>query len=97
MCLIGAIGISIWASSYWEDHDYLGNQEDSSSLLGFKTYFTYFLLLNTMLPISLIVSLEVLKIIQAYFLQNDIGMYCKERNRRCKVSSSSLNEELGMI
>lgn len=24
-------------------------------------------------------------------------MYCEERNRRCKVSSSSLNEELGMI
>lgn len=63
MCLIGAIGISIWAELYWDDHEYLGDQDDSNAFLGFKTYFTYFLLLNTMLPISLIVSLEVLKII----------------------------------
>ena len=35
---------------------------------GIITFLSYFLLINTMIPISLIVSLEVVKIVQAFFL-----------------------------
>lgn len=61
------------------------------------TFFRYFLLLNTLIPISLIVTIEMVKVVQAYFIQNDGLMYSLERDRPAKVSSASLNEELGQI
>ena len=71
--------------------------EYSGELEGFLTFWSYFLLLNTMLPISLIVSLEFVKIFQAYFITNDAYMYVKENQRYCKVMTASINEELGQV
>jgi magnesium-transporting ATPase (P-type) len=48
-----------------------------------------------LIPISLIVSIEVVKVVQAYFISNDALIYSKERDRPAKVSAASLNEELG--
>ena len=97
LCLTSAILDGLWADRHYADHYYLGKELYSPELEGFLTYFTYFLLLNTMLPISLIISLELLKLAQGYFMQVDINMYSYLRDRPCKVSSFSLNEELGMI
>ena len=69
--------------------------EYNVSTNGVISFFSYFLLLNTLLPISLIVSLEVVKVIQAYFIVNDVKIYCSERDRFAKVSSTSIIEELG--
>lgn len=55
------------------------------------------MLLNTLIPISLIVTIEVVKTVQAYFISNDVLMYSIERDKPAKVSSASLNEELGQI
>lgn len=38
-------------------------------------FFTYFLLYNTMIPISLIVSMEMVKVAQSYFITKDQEMY----------------------
>jgi len=59
--------------------------------------FRYFLLLNTLIPISLIVTIEMVKLIQAFFITNDAQMFCQERDKPAKVSSASLNEELGQV
>ena len=73
------------------------NIEYSPVLEGFINFWSYILLFNTMLPISLIVSLEFVKIFQAYFIINDEYMYVKENQRYCKVVTASLNEELGQV
>jgi magnesium-transporting ATPase (P-type) len=41
--------------------------------------FSYFLLLNTLIPISLIVTLEVVKFIQVLFIQSDVFMYHNDK------------------
>lgn len=53
--------------------------------------------MNTLIPISLIVSIEVVKVVQAYFMTNDALIYSLERDKPVKVSSASLNEELGQV
>ena len=68
-----------------------------SALEGFLNYFTYFLLINTMIPISLIVSLEMVKMLQAFFIQGDMDLYDAEKNRYAKAFTTSINEELGQI
>lgn len=50
-----------------------------------------------MIPISLIVSIEIVKMSQSYFIDNDKFMYSEYRDKGPSVRSASLNEELGQI
>ena len=67
------------------------------SLEGVFTFFRYFLLLNTLLPISLFVSLEIIKTCQSIWLSWDIYIYCQRRDRPAKVSNSTIIEDLGQV
>ena len=59
--------------------------------------FSIFILLASMIPISLIISLEMVKVIQAFFINSDEDMKNKEEGRYSKAFNSTLNEELGQI
>lgn len=48
-------------------------------------------------PISLIVSLELVKFFQGMLIQYDITIYDEDKDIPAKVQSSNLNEELGMV
>ena len=61
------------------------------------SFFTYLLLLNTMIPVSLIVTLELIKIIQGVFISMDAKSYSFIRKKFIKTNSVSLNEELGLV
>lgn len=50
-----------------------------------------------MIPISLIVSLEFVKVFQGYFMQSDEDMYSPVNDKKMKCNSVSINEELGQI
>ena len=63
----------------------------------FFNYFTYLLLLNTMIPISLIITLEVVKLIQGAFMKVDVSSYSKVRKKWLCPNSISLNEECGLV
>lgn len=91
--LVSFVGIH-WYRNDSSDNTYL-QLTDTLGTSFVQTFFRYFLLLNTLIPISLIVTIEVVKVVQAYFIQNDALMYSLERDRPAKVSSASLNEELG--
>ena len=74
--------------------DYLPLKSAVDSTLSF---FTYLLLLNTMIPISLIVTLELVKIVQGLFIGVDAQSYSFYRKKYITTNSVSLNEELGMV
>ena len=63
----------------------------------FLNYFTYMLLLNTLIPISLIISLEIVKIVQGRFMAWDRYAYSHLRKRWLTPNSVSLNEECGLV
>jgi magnesium-transporting ATPase (P-type) len=50
-----------------------------------------------MIPISLIISLEIAKMIQGYFISVDYRMFSYIREKFVKANSISLNEELGQV
>ena len=50
-----------------------------------------------MVPISLLVTVEIVKFAQAIFIGWDINIYDTERDMPTRVQSSNLNEELGQI
>jgi phospholipid-translocating P-type ATPase (flippase) len=74
---------------------YLGNDNSDENV--FLNFFSYFLLLSTLIPISLIVTLEVTKVIQCYFISQDAQMFDAEADAGTKVSSTTINEELGQV
>jgi magnesium-transporting ATPase (P-type) len=54
-------------------------------------FFVYFVLINTMIPISLIVSMELVKMCQSFFINKDKLMYSEFRKKYVDVKSASLN------
>jgi phospholipid-transporting ATPase len=78
-------------------HYYVDWPSYGSALDGFLVFLTYFTLMNTMIPISLIVSIEIVKMFQKYFIEKDQLMYSSYRKRKVEVKTASLNEELGQI
>jgi len=63
----------------------------------FVSFFTNILLFQDILPISIYVSLDVVKTIQARMIQWDRVMYYPEADKPAVSKTSTLNEELGQI
>jgi phospholipid-transporting ATPase len=73
------------------------SDDPKPSVQSFLVFFSYFLLYNTMIPISLIVSMEFVKVFQSYFIEKDIDMYVAQRDKFAKANTSTINEELGQV
>lgn len=91
LCIVCAVCYGVQANrqnsrGYW----YL-ERVNNVALQSVLIFFSYLVLFNTMIPISLIVSLEIVKSVQAMFIQSDVLMFSKLRNKSCKVFSASLN------
>ena len=99
LCLISAIlNVTYYKKNLKEINDEVVElKEEKLGVEGLLSYFTYLLLLNTMIPISLIITLEIVKLIQGLFMSVDIEGYSKIRNRYISPNSVSLNEELGLV
>ncbi|WOH15411.1 hypothetical protein DCAR_0934949 [Daucus carota subsp. sativus] len=60
-------------------------------------FLTVLMLYNGLIPISLYVSVEVVKVLQSMFIGHDINMYYEETDKPAYARTSNLNEELGQI
>ena len=74
-----------------------GYSEFRYALESFFNYFTYLLLLNTLIPISLIITMEGIKIFQGIFMSYDQYSYSHLRKKFLTPNSVSLNEECGLV
>lgn len=66
-------------------------------LSGLLHLITAMILYGYLIPISLYVSIEIVKVLQARFINNDIQMYHPETDQPARARTSNLNEELGQI
>ncbi|KAL3838195.1 hypothetical protein ACJIZ3_022786 [Penstemon smallii] len=64
---------------------------------GFYHLITALMLYGYLIPISLYVSIEVVKVLQAVFINQDINMYDEETGTPAQARTSNLNEELGQV
>uniref|UniRef100_A0A671NN79 Phospholipid-transporting ATPase n=1 Tax=Sinocyclocheilus anshuiensis TaxID=1608454 RepID=A0A671NN79_9TELE len=100
MGIILAIGNTIWeqkvGSNFWE---YLQWKELTINAVfsGFLTFWSYVIILNTVVPISLYVSVEVLRLGHSYFINWDRRMYYSRKDTPAEARTTTLNEELGQV
>ncbi|XP_057482222.1 probable phospholipid-transporting ATPase 8 [Actinidia eriantha] len=68
-----------------------------ASLAAFLHFLTGLLLYGYLIPISLYVSIEMVKVLQSIFINQDQDMYAEETDRPAHARTSNLNEELGQV
>nr|XP_017109189.2 phospholipid-transporting ATPase ID [Drosophila bipectinata] len=106
ICALFAIGCSVWegfigqhfqAYLPWEHiipKDYIPT---GATVIGLLVFFSYAIVLNTVVPISLYVSVEVIRFVQSFLINWDEEMYYATTNTYAKARTTTLNEELGQI
>ncbi|KAK7306980.1 hypothetical protein VNO77_39646 [Canavalia gladiata] len=60
-------------------------------------FLTALMLYSFFIPISLYVSIEIVKVLQSIFINQDINMYYEEADKPAQARTSNLNEELGQV
>ncbi|XP_050303253.1 probable phospholipid-transporting ATPase IM isoform X2 [Anthonomus grandis grandis] len=105
MCLFCMVACGIWESlvgRYFQTFlpwDTLVPSEPlgGATIIALLVFFSYAIVLNTVVPISLYVSVEVIRFVQSFLINWDEQMYYKKYNAYAKARTTTLNEELGQI
>ncbi|MGH0129080.1 UNVERIFIED_CONTAM: hypothetical protein FKN15_069061 [Acipenser sinensis] len=93
-----AIGHTFWQEQIGSKAWYLNDgSKENSTYRGFITFWGYLIVLNTMVPISLYVSVEVIRLGQSHFINWDLQMYYEDKDTPAKARTTTLNEQLGQI
>ncbi|BEI85482.1 hypothetical protein CcaverHIS002_0508830 [Cutaneotrichosporon cavernicola] len=99
MSLVSAIGncIRMW---FFSDQDWyldLGQGMPNKARQFVENILTFIILYNNLIPISLIMTMEVVKFQHASFINSDLDMYYAPTDTPAVCRTSSLVEELGQI
>ncbi|GCB66025.1 hypothetical protein scyTo_0004892 [Scyliorhinus torazame] len=101
MCLIGAFGHGIWLSGYSQVPIFNVPQSDGEhtppALAAFYMFWTMIILLQVLIPISLYVSIEIVKLGQILLLQSDIDLYDENTDSTIQCRALNITEDLGQI
>ncbi|KAJ1746842.1 hypothetical protein LPJ79_005650 [Coemansia sp. RSA 1821] len=93
LCFVFA-GLGIhWNNDNRQGHWYLSTVHMPATAL----IFGYIVMMNALIPISLYVTLEAVKIFQCWFIQQDVGMYHPDSDTRAEARTTAINEDLGMV
>lgn len=99
MCLVSALvngfayGQPDTSITFFEFGSYGG----SAGLDGFITFWAAIILYQNLVPISLYISLEIIRTIQAFFIYSDTFMYYEPVDYPCTPKSWNISDDLGQI
>ncbi|KAF8359761.1 hypothetical protein PRIPAC_94756 [Pristionchus pacificus] len=111
MCLICSILCGVWEweigrffTGYLPWETFVPRAEKagvaaSITVISILNFFSYIILLNTVVPISLYVSVEVLRFVHSMWINYDRKMYFEngEHSVGAQARTTTLNEELGQV
>uniref|UniRef100_A0AAG5DVZ4 Phospholipid-transporting ATPase n=1 Tax=Anopheles atroparvus TaxID=41427 RepID=A0AAG5DVZ4_ANOAO len=112
LCVIGAVGCKLWLSFYANSsNDTEGNSsgnndtfripflpfEISPDYEGLLAFWTFVIILQIMIPLSLYVTIELCKLMQVYHIHNNTELYDPDSNKRTECRAMNITEELGQI
>ncbi|KAJ7335113.1 hypothetical protein JRQ81_013054 [Phrynocephalus forsythii] len=100
MCLTLALGNSAWEyrkGYYFQGYLPWDKNVHSSFYSAFLMFWSYVIILNTLVPISLYVSVEIIRLGNSFYIDWDRKMYCALSDTPAQARTTTLNEELGQI
>lgn len=96
LCLVSTIFCVVWTKDNYTKFKYIEITKPGIDDF-FKYLLTFIILFNNLIPISLQVTLEVVRFVQATFINMDNEMYHAESDTPAMARTSNLNEELGLV
>ncbi|XP_043233403.1 probable phospholipid-transporting ATPase IA isoform X3 [Amphibalanus amphitrite] len=96
LCVISAVASEVWTKAHQATDWYLGLDEMSTVNFGYNLL-TFIILYNNLIPISLQVTVEIARFIQALYINMDHEMYHEPTDTPAMARTSNLNEELGQV
>ncbi|RAH66774.1 phospholipid-translocating P-type ATPase domain-containing protein [Aspergillus aculeatinus CBS 121060] len=99
MCLIcGIANGAAWGSSHRSlDYFDFGSYGSTPAVTGFITFWVALILFQNLVPISLYISLEIVRTIQAVFIHSDVFMYYDKLGISCIPKSWNISDDVGQI
>ncbi|XP_037054116.1 probable phospholipid-transporting ATPase VA isoform X2 [Peromyscus leucopus] len=102
MSLFSAVGHGLWVRRYQEKKALFDVPESDGSSLSPATaavysFLTMIIVLQVLIPISLYVSIEIVKVCQVYFINQDIELYDEETDSQLQCRALNITEDLGQI
>nr|XP_015832034.2 phospholipid-transporting ATPase ID [Nothobranchius furzeri] len=99
MCFILAVGNAIWEVKEGSVFTVFLPREPgvNAALSSFLSFWSYVIVLNTVVPISLYVSVEIIRLGNSFYIDWDRKMYHPKSDTPAQARTTTLNEELGQI
>ncbi|KAF3938391.1 hypothetical protein ABW19_dt0206281 [Dactylella cylindrospora] len=99
MCLLSGIVQGVFSGKDDASQSFFeyGSIGGSPGVDGVITFWTAVILFQTLVPVSLYISLEIIKTLQAYFIFSDILMYYEPLDYPCTPKSWNISDDVGQI
>lgn len=99
LCLISGIvnGIAFAKDNSSITYFEFGSIGGSAPVDGIVTFWAVLILYQSLVPISLYISIEIVKTIQAFFIYSDVYMYYAPLDYPCTPKSWNISDDLGQI
>lgn len=97
LSIVSSVGDLIVRATAREKLSYLYYTDANGAKQFFSDIFTYWVLYSNLVPISLFVTIEVVKYYQAFLINSDLDIYYDRTDTPAVCRTSSLVEELGQI
>ncbi|GMI73279.1 aminophospholipid ATPase 1 [Hibiscus trionum] len=111
LCTVVSVCAAVWLRRHRDELDYLPfyrrkdfseEEEENYNYYGWglEIVFTFLMsviVFQIMIPISLYISMELVRVGQAYFMIRDTQMYDEPSNSRFQCRALNINEDLGQI
>jgi phospholipid-translocating ATPase len=99
MCLVsGLVEGIVWSQgNHSLDYFEFGSIGGKPSLDGLITFWAAVILFQNLVPISLYISLEIMRTAQAFFIYSDLDMYYEKLDYPCIPKSWNISDDLGQI
>ncbi|KAM6939348.1 phospholipid-transporting ATPase VA [Lycodopsis pacificus] len=102
MCLFTAVGHGLWMFQYGEKRpvfDVLGPEgmDLSPVMSAVYLFLTMIIVFQVLIPISLFVSIEIVKVCQVFFIHHDSELYDEETDSRLQCRALNITEDLGQM
>ena len=99
MCLVSGIIAGVYSSDQATSADYFefGTIAGTAPKDGVVTFWTCIILFQNLVPISLYISIEIVKTAQVFFIYSDVEMYYEKLDYPCVPKSWNISDDLGQI
>lgn len=102
LCFFCAAGSALWLGQYTDSTQimfipYESTEQFNPYFNAFIVFFTYIIIFQSVIPLPLYVSLEIIKLLQVYFINQDLDLYYEPTDKRVECRALNITEDLGQV